>query len=450
MKKFVAVAALASVLSLGMCGGMAFASYGPGVDYSKYEKGVTVEEDAASPTGYSATFIYEQQDSYSNLSGEVVKVELYSDCMLNFTYKEGFDKPFSPDEYRIGMYPAGGSGDTTYYAEMSKFAEGLWGVKIPLTSGAFVYNFRVTDLEGNKVARLDDPNNATMLNTSTNIHSLSSMVYVPYSAAKTGTGIWADRTVENPVSPDQKGTVRTVSYTGADGTQHGLAVYLPLGYDENRAEPYKVLYLSHGTSGDIYGNELRWMNEGAVPNIMDHLIASGKTEPFVVVTMNNQQYSMGEGHSGPNWNYLEIENDQINYIMPYVEQNFNVSRTADGRAYAGLSMGGTTTSNMLMYHQDLFSYYGIWSYANVDGSVGGVAGIQDSSIQARLTSMETKPNIMLAAGSWDFGLEPVKAFGGYLDAMGMNYSFTEVPAAHDWECWQMIYADAVENFFWKN
>ena len=39
-----------------------------------------------------------------------------------------------------------------------------------------------------------------------------------------------------------------------------------------------MLYLSHGTSGDIYGDELRWMNEGAVANILDNLIAEGKTE----------------------------------------------------------------------------------------------------------------------------------------------------------------------------
>ena len=26
----------------------------------------------------------------------------------------------------------------------------------------------------------------------------------------------------------------------------------------------------------------------------------------------------------------------------------------------------------------------------------------------------------------------------------------EVPAAHDWETWQMLYAYAVENFFWQD
>ena len=226
-------------------------------------------------------------------------------------------------------------------------------------------------------------------------------------------------------------------------------MYLPAGYDANRAEPYKVLYLSHGTSGDIYGDELRWMNEGAVANILDNLIAEGKTEPFIVVTMNNQQYGQGAGHSGANWKYSEIETDQIDYIMPYVESHYNVSTTAEGRAYAGLSMGGSTTSNMLMHHTELFGYYGIWSYANVDGSFGGVEGITSQSVRNHLSSLTVKPKIMLAAGNWDFGLAPVKTFGENLSKLGLDYSYLQVPAAHDWECWQLVFANAAENFLWK-
>lgn len=424
-------------------------------DYSAYEKGVTVEKDSASPTGYTATFVYKELPSYTAPGGaalgKLAKVELYSDCLMLFQYEEqasgvGIDKANAhrPEEFKAGMYPAGGNGDTTCYVEMTSLGDGLWGCRVPLSSGAFVYNFRVTDEAGTSLSRLDDPSNPTLTNTATKIHSLSSMVYVPYDAAKQGTGTWADRSAELPQGERTKrGTVETVSYTGADNTQHGLAVYLPAGYDKNRSEPYKVLYLSHGTSGDIYGNELRWMHEGAVANIMDNLIAARKAEPFVVVTMNNQQYSQGEGHSGPNWKYSDIETDQIDHIMPYVEEHYNVSKTAEGRAYAGLSMGGSTTSNMLMYHPDLFSYYGIWSYANVEG-------VQGETEQKTLSGLTSKPNIMLAAGSWDFGLSPVKEFGAALEKLGLKYTFLEVPAAHDWECWQLTYANAVENFFWKN
>ena len=417
------------------------------VDYSAYEPGVTVEEDENSPTGYTATFVYVEEDSYDGIDGEIGKVELYSDCFMLFDPAVGedgvlnADDAIPPEDYEAGLAPGGGDGSVTYYKEMTEFEDGMWGAQLPLSSGAFVYNFRVTDAENpkNQVSRLDDPSNPTLENTVTGYHSLSSMVYVPYNEDTMGDGQWANRSLELPLDDeDQRGTVETVGYEGADGTVHGLAVYLPAGYDFYREEPYNVLYLSHGTSGDKYGDELRWMHEGAVANIMDNLIAQGKIEPFVVVTMNNQEFGVG-----PNWDYSLIEEDQIDYIMPYVEKHYNVSTEASGRAYAGLSMGGSTASNMLMYHPDLFSYYGIWSYSN-DGA------LQDEDVQDRLSALTEEPNIMLAYGKWDFGLPSVQNFGAGLDSLGMDYMELEVPAAHDWENWQLTYAYAAENFFWQN
>jgi enterochelin esterase-like enzyme len=406
------------------------------VDFTKYARGVTVEEDCSSPTGYTATFIYEEEDTDTYLVknqpvtiGEIAKVELYSDCMLLFTGTEGTTVAYNPDEFVAGMSPAGGSGDTTYYAEMTEFADGLWGVQVPLTSGAFVYNFQLTDTDGNVVSRQDDPNNPTMVNSETGITSLSSMVYVPYNREKMGVGLYADRTIENPC--DEAGTVETISYTGAAGDTRGLAVYLPYGYDENREEPYKVLYISHGASGDSVGNEMRWLNEGCVANITDNLVKEGKVEPFVVVAMNNQDLG---------WDFSRIETEQFDYIMPLIEERYNVATTAEGRAFAGLSMGGITTSRMFMNHASEFSYFGVWSAA-------------DTSVADHLeylSSLENMPKVMVGGGDWDFGLSSSLTFGKMLyKYFDLDVVFLSVPGAHDWETWQLLYAYAAENFFWK-
>ncbi|HIY64379.1 MAG TPA: hypothetical protein H9730_13135, partial [Candidatus Mediterraneibacter stercoripullorum] len=211
----------------------------------------------------------------------------------------------------------------------------------------------------------------------------------------------------------------------------GLAVYLPYGYDADRAEPYKILYLSHGASGDQTGNELRWMNEGAVANIMDNLAAEGKIEPYVVVTMNNQDLG---------WDFDKIWAEQ-ELIMNLIEDKYNVSDSADGRAFAGLSMGGFTTSNMYMNHPEDFSYFGIWSYANVEGMT--------DEVKDKLSSMKDKPHLFLAAGEWDYLLGPVSEYSDILTDMGIDHDYLQVPGAHDWETWQLIYAYAAENFFWK-
>ena len=41
-----------------------------------------------------------------------------------------------------------------------------------------------------------------------------------------------------------------------------LGVYLPPGYDPNRAEPYKTIYLQHGSGQD----QSDWLNIGSVPS----------------------------------------------------------------------------------------------------------------------------------------------------------------------------------------
>ena len=104
-------------------------------------------------------------------------------------------------------------------------------------------------------------------------------------------------------------------------------------------------------------------------------------------------------------------------------------------------MGGITTSNMYMNHIDEFSYYGIWSAANTGGLTEDVKSI--------LANAKDKVHVFTAAGEWDFGLSSVTEYSNVLTELGIRHDHLQVPGAHDWETWQLIYAYAAENFFWK-
>ena len=115
-----------------------------------------------------------------------------------------------------------------------------------------------------------------------------------------------------PREDGQSGEVSYVNYTDYQDTQRPLGVYLPYGYDADREEPYKVLYLSHGGGG----NETDWFAGGSVDYIFDNLIAEGTVEPTILITMDNGSYE---------WDFDVIIDNLTNNIIPYVEENYNVS-----------------------------------------------------------------------------------------------------------------------------
>jgi enterochelin esterase-like enzyme len=409
---------------------------------SLFKPGVTVAADENSPTGYTATFVYKSSDP------AITKIVLYSDNFMlwdeqapqytggsngmnlnnvSSAHKDAYGH--LPGDYKDTYWPGGGSASSKLSLELTKVPDtDLWYTKLPLMSGAFVYNYEITK-NGVTTARLDDPANPSMVNTATGVRSLSSLVYVPYNADKQGTGKYRDRSLELPRTDGRKGIVQTITYPASDGTNRGMTVYLPYGYDKNSNKPYNVLYINMGNSGDQFGNEMRWMNEGALPNVVDNLVAQGM-EPFVAVSMNYQDW----GHS-----FAKIEPDVLNYVMPFVESNYNVSKERSGRGYAGLSAGAGTTARFYLNHPDKFSQFGIWSN-----------GVNPTAEQlTKVAEYNDSTMVHIALGKWDYvtGGRPMSTT---LTENGIKHVFNEIPGGHDWEFWQLMLTEFAKDYLWKD
>src|SRR5690606_17222880 len=131
-------------------------------------------------------------------------------------------------------------------------------------------------------------------------------VNVPYDAEKQAYGPMAEREIENPRPDSAKGTW---SYVPIDinGTERTMGVYLPPGYDAERTEPYKTIYMQHGGGQD----QSDWMNIGSVPVIMDNLLDDGDAEPAVIITTATNY--LGASNQG----YPNLRN----IVIPFVEEN---------------------------------------------------------------------------------------------------------------------------------
>lgn len=176
-----------------------------------------------------------------------------------------------------------------------------------------------------------------------------------------------------------------------------VRVMLPPGYDANRAEPYPVLYLLHGGADDWRS----WSEGGAV---RDTLAQAGGGEGFDGIVVMPEGGRAGwytdwagetDGEFAPAW-----ETFHIDQLVPWIDTNFNTSAARDGRAVAGLSMGGL---GALMYagrHPATFSAVGSFS----GGTDIRIAGAQDIVSQSMWGVGAAIGNVGLLDGKFQVNL----------------------------------------------
>ena len=142
------------------------------------------------------------------------------------------------------------------------------------------------------------------------------------------------------------------------GVEKNYSVYLPDGYDKS-GEKYPILYLLHGA----WGTHLSWVREdgnrgGYLQRIADAEIAAGRCQKMIIVTPDAR--GEGERNGGKNMGYFNVENwpyEEFFFqeFIPHIENKFRVLGTKEGRAIAGLSMGGGGSFVYAQRHPDMFN-----------------------------------------------------------------------------------------------
>jgi enterochelin esterase-like enzyme len=138
-----------------------------------------------------------------------------------------------------------------------------------------------------------------------------------------------------------------------------MQVYTPPGYTKDKK--YPVLYILHGIGGD----ETEWQRFAKVDALMDNLVADQKAGPMIVVMPNGRAQKDDRANAGMQAApaFAVFERDLLDDVIPAIESRYSTRTDREGRALAGLSMGGGQTLNFGLGRLDTFAWIGAFSSA---------------------------------------------------------------------------------------
>ena len=348
-----------------------------------------------------------------------------------------------------GDYPIGTN------VAMAKDDSGVWSATVgPLEADFYSYFFTVDGV------RTLDFRNASVMRDGARY---ASWLRVPGPEA-------ADYQVDDV----PHGTVAQVWYPSPTlGMKRRTYVYTPPGYETGNAR-YPVLYLLHGGGGD----EAAWTELGCAPQILDNLIAQGRSRPMIVVMTNGNGAQSASQNlvplqappAHPGEGMLRFPESLVKDVIPFVDATYRTRRGREDRAVVGLSMGGAQALYAGLHNLDVFASIGALSGGfpllpgvavdvpapanaatlrgpDVSRSIDPAKYLAlhpalDASVNARLRLF------YLAMGMDDGLITTHAAIKRLLDDKGVKYALVEVPGyGHEWKFWRLSLRDLLPRLF---
>jgi enterochelin esterase family protein len=317
---------------------------------------------------------------------------------------------------------------------LEKNDSGVWTATAgPLAPDFYSYSYFVDEV------RTADPRNPVIKQ---GIVFVENMFFVP-----------GDEAAFQANAPVPHGQIRQGWYQSATlKSQRRLHVYTPPGY-EGSTDRYPVLYLLHGGGDDDSG----WSTIGRAGFILDNLIAAKQAVPMVIVMPNGSLPRPADlpppvPGAAPDPKVMarmqeRFEHELMKDVIPFVEREYRIRSDREGRAIAGLSMGGGHTTQVITQHPEAFSYVGIWSM--------GIRPDAVADFESRASGFLSKADdvnrgirvLWLAVGEKDFALPWTKALSEALNRHGIRHDLHISGGGHTWLNWRVYLRDFATRLF---
>jgi enterochelin esterase family protein len=211
-----------------------------------------------------------------------------------------------------------------------------------------------------------------------------------------------------------------------------FTVYTPSGVEKLRNLP--VLYV---TDGHEFGNP----EMGALPTILDNLLAEGRIRPVIAVFVDPRDVATGENKRGPEL----LTNPRFQWflteeLIPWIDARYPTRPLPEARALAGMSLGG------------LHATYTAMRQPNYFGLIGALSPyyLAKPAVLAEVEKSPRQPvKLFVSQGTYDYDVDNTRHLRDVLKAKGYSFRYLEANDGHSWGNWRNILDDMVTYFFGK-
>ena len=240
---------------------------------------------------------------------------------------------------------------------------------------------------------------------------------------------WTDRQPDVP-----RGALSPARTIESDDYPHPVTyrVWTPAGYDA--LDELAAVYVTDG-------HEYADARLGALPDVLDNLIAAGRIPPCIAVFIDprsggtnrrQEQYVQNEAFASL------VATD----LVAAVDAAYRTDARREARTILGTSLGGLFAVSLGLEHPDVFATLAPQSPAFWVS--GGSLGWTGPTIYERVASAPSLPfRIAMTTGTIRDAEDGAREMRDALVARGVELTYVEVPEGHSWGNWRALLDDVL-------
>jgi enterochelin esterase-like enzyme/outer membrane protein assembly factor BamB len=237
---------------------------------------------------------------------------------------------------------------------------------------------------------------------------------------------WKEPAFLAPAPADRKGRVETHEVESARiAAKRKLDVYLPAGYDSG-AERLPVVYVPGGKDA---------IEQGALPNALDHLI--GRGAPAMVVVFVHPQPPPAPGTRPADDELQRLSASLAEEIVPFVDRTYRTRAERGARAVFGTGFAGYEALDAAFRRPDLFGRLSTQSaFMLTEGLKELKAVLEKAPVAPLSVSLEWSTYDLRAEHEGWNNATFNRALAEFLKGRGVPVTTREVDEGYAWGSWR--------------